>query len=438
MQPFDYTIKTQNAGDAFNQGVARTSGLMTSAAEYRQAQQLANAQQIANEQAMQKRADFQAAAENPSYEGMQKLMVKYPELSEQFKRSLDSLGEQRKQGVLSSAFSISQALEKNNPEAALKLVDSSIEAAKNSKDAATERQFQTARDMILSNPKAALFSFQGMLYSGLGGDKYAAARKNLGEDERASELQPALVAKGKSEAEKEVFDVRKTKAESIIKEVEAKFAPQVLLADLGLRKAQTNASNASAASSYASASASKATAARANAEAKQITSGVIPSDKRPEAESKFRDEYSKRTAGYQEVKQSYGRVLSSNNDAAGDISMIFGYMKMLDPGSVVREGEFATAQNAAGIDTRLQNVYNKALKGERLTDGQRKMFKGQAESLYKTAAKQEDEIRSGIGRIASGYGLNTKNIFYTDKESVPGSPVGSTLPGGFKVLGVER
>jgi len=34
-------------------------------------------------------------------------------------------------------------------------------------------------------------------------------------------------------------------------------------------------------------------------------------------------------------------------------------MKILDPGSVVREGEFATAQNSAGIPERIRAKYNR-------------------------------------------------------------------------------
>ena len=39
---------------------------------------------------------------------------------------------------------------------------------------------------------------------------------------------------------------------------------------------------------------------------------------------------------------------TKDGTAAGDLSAIFAFMKMLDPGSVVREQEFANAQNAAG------------------------------------------------------------------------------------------
>jgi hypothetical protein len=224
MQPYNYTINTGNVGDSFDKGFNRTVSMGITAAEFQKAQKLADAQQIANEQAMQKRADFQSAAENPTYDSVRKLMIKYPELSEQFKRSLDTMGEQRKQGVLSGAFSVAQALEKGNTEAALKLVDTAIEAAKNSNDTENEFQFKTTRDMILANPNAALLSLHGTLYAGLGGDKYAAARKNLGDDARAAELQPGLVAKGQAAADKEG--------------VEAKYADEKARTDIGNTRSQ--------------------------------------------------------------------------------------------------------------------------------------------------------------------------------------------------------
>jgi hypothetical protein len=47
-----------------------------------------------------------------------------------------------------------------------------------------------------------------------------------------------------------------------------------------------------------------------------------------------------------------------------DISLIYAYMKLQDPGSTVREGEFATAQNAGGIGDSIRNQYNKLVRGE--------------------------------------------------------------------------
>lgn len=225
MQPMNYTIQTGGTGDAFQQGMSQTAGLMATVADYRKSQQLADAQRIANEQALQKQQDFRATAEAPTYENVRKLMIQYPELSEQFKRSLDSLGDDRKQGLLSGAFSVSQALEKGNTDAALKLVDNAIEAAKNSGDAQIKFQLETTRDMIVANPNAALFALQGTLFGGMGGEKYAQARKALGEDQRASELQPALVEKGKA-------DASEAQSKATIAAAKAKFAESDAALDL--------------------------------------------------------------------------------------------------------------------------------------------------------------------------------------------------------------
>jgi hypothetical protein len=220
----------------------------------------------------------------------------------------------------------------------------------------------------------------------------------------------------------EAAETAKKAAEARIKEAEANLAPQQVAADLGLTEAQTAQVQAAMRASDAAAKKSGADAAKARREAEMMSAGVIPADKRPEAEGKMRREYSDQTKVYQDVKAAYGRVLASREDAAGDLALIFNYMKMLDPGSVVREGEFATAQNAAGVPDRIWNLYNKTITGERLSGDQRKMFAKQAESLYKQALKDENTVRSGIERIAKGYGLNAANIFYTPTEEPPTAP----------------
>jgi hypothetical protein len=223
--------------------------------------------------------------------------------------------------------------------------------------------------------------------------------------------------------EKQPFEIVKLKSEVIIKEQEAKFAPEKFLTDLNLTKEQIEQAKAARRASDAAAAKSGAEAQRAKAEADQILTGIIPADKRPELETKLRKEYNDQTKPYQEVKSAYGRVLSSEDTAVGDLSLIFGYMKMLDPGSVVREGEFATAQNAAGVPERITNIYNKVATGQRLSPSQRGSFKGQAKGLYTSALEGEKTVRTGLERISKGYGLNTDNIFYSATEQAPiGAP----------------
>ena len=93
---------------------------------------------------------------------------------------------------------------------------------------------------------------------------------------------------------------------------------------------------------------------------------------------------------------------------------------MLDPGSVVREGEFATAQNAGGVDSSIRNWYNKLINGERLQPEQRTMFSSRAEKLFSTAAKKNAERKQGIIRVGKEYGIKESDIFgLPEQEQTP-------------------
>jgi hypothetical protein len=79
---------------------------------------------------------------------------------------------------------------------------------------------------------------------------------------------------------------------------------------------------------------------------------------------------------------------------------------MLDPGSVVREGEFANAQNAAGVPERIANAYNNAMKGERLSPSQRAQFLGEAKKLRDLAQAQMTNKTMEYADIAQQYGYD--------------------------------
>ena len=68
------------------------------------------------------------------------------------------------------------------------------------------------------------------------------------------------------------------------------------------------------------------------------------------------------------------RGATAEPSAAGDLGLIFAYMKMLDPGSVVREGEFAVAANSGGIPDRVIAQIQNAQSGQRLSPAVRKDF----------------------------------------------------------------
>lgn len=131
-----------------------------------------------------------------------------------------------------------------------------------------------------------------------------------------------------------------------------------------------------------------------------------------ERETRLRTEFRNATAEPRDIVNAYNRVegASRNPSAAGDLSMIFAYMKMLDPGSVVREGEFANAQNATGVPGQVVNLYNRALSGERLAPEQRADFLRQAATLRDDAQRRIDDASAYYADLAASYGSAPERI----------------------------
>jgi len=87
-------------------------------------------------------------------------------------------------------------------------------------------------------------------------------------------------------------------------------------------------------------------------------------------------------------------------------------MKVLDPGSVVREGEFATAQNAGSVPDSIRNMYNKALNGERLGEKVRTDFLQQARNLVESQRVMSKDLINRYTEVAKNYKLDPNQVVY--------------------------
>ena len=147
------------------------------------------------------------------------------------------------------------------------------------------------------------------------------------------------------------------------------------------------------------------------------------------AENDLRDEHQKLSGTFIDVRDAYGRILSNaeKQTAASDLSLIFNYMKMLDPGSVVREGEFANAQNSAGVPDRIRSRYNNVLKGERLAENTRKDFIETAQRLYQTQLSGQTLLDKNYENLSKTYGLNPDNVVLDFTKEIANKEFGYNL-----------
>lgn len=119
--------------------------------------------------------------------------------------------------------------------------------------------------------------------------------------------------------------------------------------------------------------------------------------------------------GYAAVK-----VAANNPSPAADLSLVFAYMKMLDPNSTVREGEAASAANAGSVPERIRAQYNRALSGETFTAGQRADFLNQARLKAETVRQQIQPSLKRFRSRAEDGGIDPNDIIYDPFEGILG------------------
>lgn len=106
-----------------------------------------------------------------------------------------------------------------------------------------------------------------------------------------------------------------------------------------------------------------------------------------------------------QMEAKAGKIGTPDYKASDDIALIFSFMKTLDPGSTIQQGEYANAQNAGGVPERIVNIYNKARSGEFLTDEQRNDFINTARLNLQGLQKEAQKVARSYQKDAKARGI---------------------------------
>jgi hypothetical protein len=130
--------------------------------------------------------------------------------------------------------------------------------------------------------------------------------------------------------------------------------------------------------------------------------------------------------GFEEVKAANNQIQQAAKMAtpAGDLAAATKIMKILDPGSVVRESELGMAMAASGLEDRARNYANMVITGQKLTPTQRKDFTELGQQLYNVSAEQFNQKRGEYSGIAERNKL--------DVEAAVGAPA-PISQGGWRI-----
>jgi hypothetical protein len=141
----------------------------------------------------------------------------------------------------------------------------------------------------------------------------------------------------------------------------------------------------------------------------------------------LRDEFTRLTPDFRTVQTSFNNIEAAarSNTGAGDMSMLYSFVKLLDPTSVVRESEFAMAAASGSLGERMQGAVGRILSGERLPDSLRNSFLAEAQNLYTNNRRNYDRIADQYRGIAERYGIPVEQVipdFALPREAPPPPP----------------
>ena len=134
---------------------------------------------------------------------------------------------------------------------------------------------------------------------------------------------------------------------------------------------------------------------------------------------------------FNEMKSAYGQVISSLNQGTpiGDVAGATKVMKLLDPGSVVRESELGIAMAASGRMDRLRNYFDLWASGNKLTPTQRDDFRALSNELYAAAGQAYNAKRDEYKGFGQAYNFRNLDAALGAAANVP-SIVRREPPGG--------
>jgi hypothetical protein len=414
----------------------------------------AQAQAQARDRAMAAQTELAALFANPKatatdFARVSAMLPK--DQAEGVRKSFEMMSSSQQQNRLQQSGQVYAALKSGQPDIAKNLLKNQVDAFRNSGREDEAKATETYLQLIDVNPTGSQATV-GLMMATLPGGKELLENidKTLSttraEAKAPAELTQAIAAADKAVAdaktaqatatnapEKAAADAALATAQAQKAQVDAKYAEQITLADIKKKAADLGLTQAQTGSALAQTKKLGVESQKAalELEALKATGGMDPA-KTFEQEDKLRKEYQGRTKVYGELGTTFNNIQSSAGakTGPGDIALITGFMKMLDPGSVVRETEFATARDTAGLYTRLENSLKKAESGQFLQPKQREEFVNLAREYYKSAQKKAEEDKKALGVVVKNYRLNAENVFGPETAATPTPSPNSVTVGG--------
>lgn len=203
VQPIDYLGMLPQV----DLGQSLLSGLQAGAS-LRQVRDERAAAEQARVQQEQFQADLQNALANPNARNFAAMTAKYPQMREAFKQSWDLLSEDQRNAEFGAGIQVYNALQNNNPQAALSVLDEQIAAMKNSGQDVSD--LQNIRRQVETDPRGAQ-GYVGLVLSSINPDGWGKAASEM----RAAQAAPYELSEKASKAKKAAIDAKYAESNAV-------------------------------------------------------------------------------------------------------------------------------------------------------------------------------------------------------------------------------
>lgn len=208
-QPFDYTAGFKDPTQAMLSGAAGMIQLRSARAQMKQAE-------ASVERSAQMQKDLAQANATHSPAAIASLMVKYPEMSEQFKRGYDALGSEQQKAKVNMASQAYSSLLAGDNDTAASLLKGYGEAYRNSGMTQDADAADHMAELIRLSPDTAKTTASVYLASAMGPEKFQETFSKLESERRERDLEPSKLTEAQANARTAATKADFAKSEAVM------------------------------------------------------------------------------------------------------------------------------------------------------------------------------------------------------------------------------
>jgi hypothetical protein len=195
-QPINYGINAQDP----TQSMSNAVGLAANLTQLKSAQMAQTQAEAGIKQQQRLNNDLAAIHANPTPAAIAQLSIKYPQLSEQFKRSYDMLGAEQQKSKVNMASQAYAALLAGDSDTAASLLNGYADAYRNSGMTQDADAASRLAELVKAHPETAKTTAGLYLSAAMGPEKFTENFSKLEAERRERDLEPSTLTKSQADA----------------------------------------------------------------------------------------------------------------------------------------------------------------------------------------------------------------------------------------------